>query len=711
MPIHGAVARWDIVSPTQLRDTQMKGFTASTVVRIRLIPGGPPFCSINNSCNPVHVVVPLTELRSLLLRVSCEGIETLGCTKSIQVNVIFMLTSSILCSPSRLGTKMVSQIHTFSLVLVAILVWSAIAPLPATADLTVKCVQNPPRECTYIGEDALYVCSVRGSPNGLADISVSPARQTTFNIVTVPGGQNVPFIFQNVSLADNQLTHCVAASTPRSYAKACFQVRACIPNILNCRVTNYADWENCTDIGMDVQFHCTARGPELSLDLPSPTCRASVGVQEVAGGEDLSFTFRNLSPADNGKKHCISARTTHEQQSRCLNLAVCPPKPWIYLPATLGKLSRSSIARRDVSHTSYQDAVRHCTAIGYQLGSEQELLHWRDALSSELTSIARDSTGPYYIASSAANPRVVILTATGTPIFTDARPGKLYRSLCFVLCDNGFMDTSVPSAPACRCLSGWLGERCEKRAVAGFLSKTTWVAPSTGFCKPTDTTPLQCAQNGRYPWHPAQVWCDRWYSSIATQLPLHSSAAPAFHRFVSQLVVAGYHDHMSVWLNNTGTKSLYSLGREALSAPHITSPVTGDPAADVICEADWTNRVVRYRPWNTRVAMKSAPAVSAANLWMIQEFCPAMNMSMPQATDDPFFIPGLFSNAMPQLGVAGPPFYVPVWSQQYSSIQIAKILSATQVQYISVSQQATYSPVCIKLCSSGQSLNSYNECI
>ncbi|XP_065190749.1 fibrillin-3-like [Sycon ciliatum] len=222
-------------------------------------------------------------------------------------------------------TSQVSQVHTFSLVLVVVLAWSAIAPLPATAELTVTCIRNAPRNCSYIGGEAKYVCLVRGAPNWVADIHVSPGRLSSYSILNVPGGQNVPFVFENVSLSDNHLTHCVTASTPQSSRQACFQVTACIPNILNCRMINSTDSENCTDIGMDVKYHCTARGPDLSLALLSPICGGSLSVQEATGGQDLFFTFRKLSWADNGRTHCIFARTAHEQQQHCLKLSVCRP--------------------------------------------------------------------------------------------------------------------------------------------------------------------------------------------------------------------------------------------------------------------------------------------------------------------------------------------------------------------------------------------------
>ncbi|XP_065190310.1 fibrillin-3-like [Sycon ciliatum] len=387
---------------------------------------------------------------------------------------------------------------------------------------------------------------------------------------------------------------------------------------------------------------------------------------------------------------------------------------WLYLPATLGPFSRSSIARRDVLHPSYEDAVGHCATIGYYLGSEENIRDWHDNLRSDFITIARDNAGPYYTASSAANPRVVSIFSSGSVKFsnTDNSPGRPYRSLCFVLCNNGFMDTSVPSAPVCRCLPGWVGKRCEKRAVDGFASTISWVVPNTGRCKPTYTAPLQCAQSGRYQWQPAQGSCDQWYSSIATQLPLHSPAASAFHRLVSELTVAGFHHRMSVWLNNTGVGSLYSLSREALSAPHINTSVTGDPVGDIICQADWTHTKVMYMQWHARVAVKAAPPVTAADLWMIPVFCSAMNMSMPQY--DSRFQSGLFYNAMRQLGFAGPEFNIPVQSLTYgSSFYIARILSPSHslINLTPGKLQPTYSPVCIKLCSARESLSDFNECL
>ena len=116
----------------------------------------------------------------------------------------------------------------------------------------------------------------------------------------------------------------------------------------------------------------------------------------------------------------------------------------------------------------------------------------------------------------------------------------------------------------------------------------------------------------------------------------------------------------------------------------------------LLLTADWTHTKVTFMLWHARVAVKAAPPVTAADLWMIPVFCSAMNMSIPQY--DSRFHPGLFYNAMRQLGFAGPEFNIPVQSLTYgSSFYIARISSPShsRIDYTPGKLQPTYSPVCV----------------
>eukprot|EP00117_Sycon_ciliatum_P036090 scpid53944/ scgid0497/ len=595
----------------------------------------------------------------------------------------------------------------------------AMATSQAAAEFTVSCARYPiTPNCTFIGQDVVYVCTIRG---GGHDLAVSYPRTPRFTSPqfdyrhssrAAEGGEEVHFVFQNVSLANNKPEYCLGATSGNVQRRSCFKVSVCVPNILNCRHTGTAASENCTQAGKDAKFQCTARGPGLEVEV-SHLGSSKARIHEVPDGLDITFVFPNISNSDHSQEYCFLATTTNEEQVYCFTLAVCTPKQWTYLPASVGVFSRSSIAKQDKIYVSYEDASSHCSTIGYYLATKKMISDWSALLQSEYTSIGKNSSGPYYVASSAAGPTVVSISAEGVATFTVADPAKHYRALCFVLCNNGFLDTSTSSAPVCRCLPGWLGKRCEKRAMASALGQTItlWLAPATAGCRPSDQTPKQCAGNGRAVWKDAQAACAAWSMDIARKVLMNSLAGMAFHRLATDLVVGGYHEQVTVWLNSSSdAKYLYSLGRQNLQ-PRFTMPnpvVVGNAASDVICEATWMFRWTG-NAGQSRVALKSAPSLGSGSLWMVPMLCSAINMTIPTVVEGGDNHASLFTQALGKLGVEVP-FFVPVKVND-GSIRIAKVRSSGRVGFLNPKPNEQYSPVCIRVCAMGQYVDSTNQCI
>eukprot|EP00117_Sycon_ciliatum_P042558 scpid39867/ scgid5289/ len=589
--------------------------------------------------------------------------------------------------------------------------------------LEISCAKDPVTpSCNYVGEDAVYTCAVRGTPNLVTSVLRNSGRAFTSSQVGVQGGVDVSIKFARVSLADNDLIQCVEANTAHLHRRACFKLKVCPPDFVHCHTESHAPGDNCTRSGWNAQYHCRARGTGLSVHIDTPLCDGKVRVQQATGGKDIFFLYPRANFTLNGLTQCFSAATTRQQQTYCFTLSICkpeaPPPPfrWNFLPATLGAFGRFSIARSNRPLLSYGNASSLCSSIGYRLPNHAEIFAWRKVLRSALATVQQDFGGPFYLASQSARPELVYIDDAGYVVnFGHADdPTRPYPYFCVVLCDNGFVDRSVPNAAVCRCLPGWVGKRCENRAFASYTNTigheiSLWLAPDSG-CTSRDESPSQCAQHGgRHGWRDAQAACASLSMSIASTSHI-DRAGWAFHNLASRLVLAGYHQQLSVWLNRHGVKSLYSVSRSDLRPRVSTTGPNADPASDVICESKWKFITISYGGYvrSARVAIKTSPLIRGSQLSIVPELCAAMNMTIPLMWSGSDNYKSLFLYTLPRLEVR-PPFLIPVRiSSTYT--YVARISPPEKYSLLPVNPGAFYKPVCIRVCPGGQRVNQYNEC-
>ncbi|XP_065189721.1 uncharacterized protein LOC135820590 [Sycon ciliatum] len=388
---------------------------------------------------------------------------------------------------------------------------------------------------------------------------------------------------------------------------------------------------------------------------------------------------------------------------------------WTFMPEKLSPFSRFSVARTNQGRVTYAEAASHCSSIGYHIGTQRVLFSWRHELRSVYARLAGELDGPFYMSSPTAGPySLIVLDKTGYLVrFGATDTSSTHPFFCVVLCDFGFVDTSVPNAPVCRCLPGWVGQRCEKRAFGSYTNMdskqiSVWVAPDA-HCSPQDKSPSECALHSRHGWQGAQAACAAWAMGVASN-PAATVTAGAFNKLASALLFQGFHQSLSIWLSNAnGGRSLYEINRKEGTARVSVASLHANPPSDVICGSTWRFTTIWYggRPASARLALKSGAGIRGSKLWTLTGLCAAMNMTAPVAWADNYVT--LISFSLGRLGV-NPPYNVPIRPGNWQSFGIARILSRRRYSFSGYYPNTQYSPVCIRVCGAGQVVNQYNQC-